>query len=191
MAKTPDIKDLDKAVELRLKGEGWKNVLSITGLSHSQAENHEMRFKMLLWANGDKSVGDWSPLTFSPEKVAQYRANGLSWGAIMIRCGKTEGQVRRAFKEATGVHSTATRVGRGGRFIGDEKGAHLYERNAATGTAVPATRERIPELTQKGEIKGLKPEERAVLAGLDDAFKNRRANALQAAKASRKERATK
>jgi hypothetical protein len=195
MAKTPNIADLDKAITLRLKGEPWKNVLPLTGLSHSQAENHEMRFKMLLQAEGLATAedlgGDWSPMAFSPEAVRDARKDGLSWGAIMIRMGRTEGQVRKAFKEATGIHSTATRVGRGGRFIGDAEGAHLYAHNPAAGTAVPQTQPRIPELTQKGDIKGLKPEERQVLSSLDEAFKARRANALTEAKAARKERVAK
>lgn len=178
MAKNPTTAELDHAVTLRLAGQPWKNVLPQTGLSHSQAEGHEMKFKMWLQANGLKATdlgGDWAPLKFSAESIKQARAAGISWGAIAIRMGQTESKVRKTFTEATGVHHTALRIGKGGRFLGDEQGAHLYTTDPATGTLVPATLPRIPELTEKGDPKGMKPEDRERLADLKGAIEARKA----------------
>jgi hypothetical protein len=61
--------------------------------------------------------------------VVAMRKQGLSWGEIMVRTNRTEGQVRRAFKAKAGMYDLGTRTGKGGRYLNDR--GDLYQGNRA------------------------------------------------------------
>lgn len=165
--KNPDIAVLDHAITLRLQGEAWSNVLSITGLSHSQAERHEFRFKMWLQANELPVEGDWSPIPATGDAIRKARLAGTSWGVIGERASIAESKARKLWGETTGVDSKGLRIGKGGRYAyGDEA---LYEPNRKVGIPHP-DRSGKPVLLADGTgIKGLTPEQKAHLeaVGMD------------------------
>lgn len=49
-----------------------------------------------------------------------HKGTKLSWGQIAVVCNVPEGQVRRAFKAATGLSSQGQRKGHGGRYLAGE-----------------------------------------------------------------------
>ena len=137
--KNPTTAILDSAILLRLEGQPWHEVLKETGLSHSQAERHEFRFKMWLWAT-DKALvdGDWSVIKLPADDVkagqviAKARAQGISWGVLGERCNTSESRVRKLFALATGTKSKGLRMGKGGRFAYDDEALYMDEIGVGT-----------------------------------------------------------
>lgn len=184
--RNPSSTILDKAVVLRLRGEKWPAVLEATGLSHSQAENHEMRFKMWLHAAGVPGFSEWTPIVLDADpatagaQIADQRSKGVSWGAIGVRAGVPESKVRRLFKEATNVHSEGQRIGKGGRWLDNRE--DFYSVDPAHGTLIPGDMSwKGVELTEAGTVRGIKaPQRQAITAwakalGMEKARESRKA----------------
>lgn len=92
----------------------------------------------------DGSAIDCSSMSekqFSVKVRSLREASGLSWGTIMVLTNRTEGQVRRAYTERTNVQSEGTRIGQGGRFLGDEE--ELYTGTSPSGEQYSATGPRL------------------------------------------------
>jgi hypothetical protein len=173
------IADLDRAIELRVAGHSFKECMESTGANHSQIERHEFRFKMLLCDLQVAGLEGWTRIEFSPQAVVEAREAGVSWGAMGERMNVPESRCRKAFRDFTNTYDTGHRIGHGGRFVGDERGAHLYDADRAIGTLVPTSVDRIPELTTKGEVKGIKADERQALNELKATMLERREAAAQ------------
>lgn len=190
--KNPTTAKLNKAIELRLAGEPWANVLSITGLSHSQAERHEFRFKMLCGLPGFEPIVLDADTLADPVKlgkiVAEKRAEGISWGVIGELAGLPESRIRKAFAAATVLDSKGQRIGKGGRFAFAD--GSLYEPTPATGFAMKPGSKR-PEVTKAGTAKGLTKEQRDMAVTLKGSIADRRAKRLAEIKKSRKAPAAK
>lgn len=93
-------------------------------------------------AKAQKSFGDqadwelrhvWGPLV-----VAMHDEELDSWGEIMVRLGKSEGFVRKAYRlSRTGeVRDLGLRTGKGGRFVADRPDLYLENRKAE-GAVIP------------------------------------------------------
>jgi hypothetical protein len=67
-------------------------------------------------------------------KLPQY-----SWGEIMVRTGRTEGQVRRAFKARAGMFDLGQRSGKGGRYLADRGDLYGDGVRAKQGAHIAAT----------------------------------------------------
>ncbi len=150
-------------IKMRSGGAKWPEILSATGFSHSRAEliwmDHVLpaaerqRCQAMIKADG------------LPKAAQTLRSEGLSWGEIAVRAGKPEGQVRTAFKEATGLKSQGQRIAKGGRFYLAE-GVLYQDSLKPTGTDIPkdakgregarlsAVTQRLMNLELK-ELKGL------------------------------------
>lgn len=76
-------------------------------------------------------------------KVPQY-----SWGEIMVRLSRTEGQVRRAFKAQAGLKDLGQRIGKGGRFAYDDPTLYDDAVRAIQGAHIPADLKGKPEKHQ-------------------------------------------
>lgn len=50
------------------------------------------------------------------KKIAKERQNGVSWGVLAARSGKSEGYCKKAFQEVTGEEPLGHRIGKGGRY---------------------------------------------------------------------------
>lgn len=55
-------------------------------------------------------------------KIAKAREDGLSWGVIAARSGKSEGYCKAAFSRISGESAKGHRIGKGGRFPDGEGG---------------------------------------------------------------------
>ncbi len=170
--KNPTNSDFRLAVSLRLKGKGWSEVLRDTGLSHSQAELAEFRFKRDLADLGVADLADWKSVPVpegsdAGEIVKALRAEGISWGVIACRMHLSESKARRAFTATTSTKSQGLRIGKGGRFLDSKENGHRYYENGdnrKSGLFIPKEfDQRQAELTEDGKIKGLKPEQREIL----------------------------
>ncbi len=138
--KNPTKKTLDKALAMHAEGAPIKAIIKETGLNYSQAWRY-LRSRDL------EAQGFEFLTTVDQAGVKAMRDEGLSWGEIGVRhrltgdhttFGCPEGQVRKAFTEATGLKSQGQRVGKGGRFYYGEMGVPLYAGELRpTGTDVP------------------------------------------------------
>lgn len=113
-------KQADQIIKMRAEGTPWKQVISITGVSHSIAELTVMQAEY--FGGGHKA------LALTPEVVGALRFLGFGWGPIMVATGTEalggwtpEGQVRKAWEALTGNLAEGQRIGRGGRFLADER----------------------------------------------------------------------
>lgn len=138
--KNPSKKVLDKALAMHAEGAQIKSIIKETGLNYSQT----WRF---LRSRDLEAEGFEFHTTVDPVAVKAMREAGMSWGEIGVRhrlngehttFGAPEGQVRKAFTEATGLKSQGQRIGKGGRFYYGERGTPLYAGELRpTGTDIP------------------------------------------------------
>lgn len=71
-------------------------------------------------------------------KIAAARNEGMSWGRIAARSGRSEGFCKAAFKEVTGEDARGHRIGKGGRFPDGEAPEGTPKK--ATGAAAKASK---------------------------------------------------
>lgn len=71
--------------------------------------------------------------------IAKARNEGMSWGRIAARSGKSEGFCKSAFKEVTGEEARGHRIGKGGRFPDGDAPAKAKGAVKAGGAAKKAT----------------------------------------------------
>lgn len=115
--------------ELRDLGVAWGPVRSHTGLNHVVAEREYMRHQFI--------VGGGEVLPATPENARALRDDQqLSWGQITVRLGLTgETAARNLYKQGTGVLSEGQRIGKGGRWLGNDQELYRDELNP-TGTRI-------------------------------------------------------
>lgn len=106
---------------------------------------------------------DWLERHVYGPKVVELHTEGCSWGEIMVRLGKTEAFVRKAFEKADaeahgggGVRSVGLRTGKGGRFVADRP--DLYQGGLkAEGAEIPADEAPsavpVPKLRNADKVK--------------------------------------
>lgn len=92
----------------------------------------------------------------TPADVQRFRdQEGLSWGILMARTGLSEGALRSMYEEKAGRSAKGTRVGKGGRFPGEETGEEAAPKPAAKKAAAKAPK--AP--ARPSPLKGMKSEE--------------------------------
>ena len=139
--KNPTIETFIAAAELAEGGATKAAIQEATGLNYSQLWRY-LRSQEL------EAQGFEFHTTVDPELVAAYRRDTeLSWGEIAVRfrtseahnlMGAPEGQIRKAWAQATGLKSQGLRIGKGGRFYYEESGRPLYaDELRPTGTEIP------------------------------------------------------
>lgn len=111
---------------LRHNGMAWSAVRAITGLNHVVSELEYMRFVL----PADQRVEATAKNARDLRDVRQ-----LSWGEIAVRLGVSEGRARKLYAEGAGVLSEGQRIGKGGRWLGNDSELYVAELNP-TGTKI-------------------------------------------------------
>jgi len=114
--KAPEESVLKKALALHQKGAKMKEILEETGLNYSQA------WLYITDAELPQSQRV-SQANRTPATVRKLREEGDSWGLISVKFGYlefSESKIRSMYQEFTGKRSQGLRIGRGGRWYGDE-----------------------------------------------------------------------
>jgi len=106
-----DQKTIDKIVSLRNKESTWADIAEAVDLPQGKC--------MFLYDQA--TVSSSERITGKTEddlkrKIAKGRQEGLSWGVLSARSGKSEGYCRKAFEEVTNESARGSRVGKGGRY---------------------------------------------------------------------------
>jgi AraC-like DNA-binding protein len=102
----------ERIVKLRdVDGKTWAEISEIIG----------ERPNKCMWLYEEAAVTPKTRITAKTEdelrqKIADARANGVSWGKIAARSGKSEGYCKKAFEDLTGEAARGHRIGKGGRF---------------------------------------------------------------------------
>lgn len=132
-------------VSMKEDGAKWKAILSATGLSHSKAE--------LAWMEHEAFEQSGFEVTELTPAFVSYARNELKigWGPIMVWTQSSEGKVRKAWEQATNLHSDCTRVGRGGRFKFDDAELYVGELKP-TGTELEADKPLIREVAREAAV---------------------------------------
>jgi hypothetical protein len=119
--KPDEVKLLVKAVELKEKGRGWKEIKAQIPLTHQKLDR-------AWYLNGLLEAGKVERTKFAGMteaaqgvRVAALRAEGLSWGQVSLRIGVSEGRTQGIFERTTQVAAQGTRTQKGGRFFKGEK----------------------------------------------------------------------
>ena len=107
-----DQKLLDNVVDFRVEKElSWDEISDKMSKSVGNCmllfEEATLRPKDKIKAKTDEELS---------EKIAAARAEGLSWGKIMVRTGLGESRCRTLWEQASGESSMGNRVGKGGRY---------------------------------------------------------------------------
>lgn len=131
-------------VSMREDGAKWKTVLAETGLSHSKAE--------LAFMEHEAEAAEFVTAELTPAFVAYCRNDlRIGWGPIMVWTQSSEGKVRKAWEEATNVHSDCTRIGRGGRWKFDDPELYVGDLKP-TGTQVDAEAPLVREVAREAAV---------------------------------------
>lgn len=135
IVKTVPAPTQEALVKIREEGVAWKEALATVGVSYAQG------WLIVARAEAEKAGAtfDASAMTEAEiaAEIARLRAEGASWGTIMVVLDITEARARKVWANASGTHSEGTRVGKGGRFLFGEKALYA-DQLAATGTALSA-----------------------------------------------------
>ncbi len=92
-------------------GKTWAEISDAVGIAQGKCmslyEQHNVTPKTKITAKTEDELR---------QKIAQARTDGLSWGIISARSGKSEGFCKKAFQEITGENPRGHRIGKGGRY---------------------------------------------------------------------------
>lgn len=127
--KNPTAEILEMAVQARREGRKAKEIQAEFDLSHSQFEFAWLRLEAMKDLVGTEEA--------TPKNIARLRDEGKSWGVIAVLCNTTEGKVRKAFSEKTGVKHQGQRIGKGGRWLYSDGTLYEGEFNKP-GVTIPA-----------------------------------------------------
>lgn len=109
----------DKIVQLKDSGKTWAQVAEQVNLPQGKA-----MFQYYVATVTPKTRITGKNDAELDRKIADARTEGLSWGQIAARSGKSEGYCRKAYEEVTGNAALGDRsAGKGGRFPGASNGA--------------------------------------------------------------------
>jgi hypothetical protein len=115
IASKYSFEQLGEAADALDKGVSMKEVLAATGMSYSPV------WRFWTWRKF-AIAGDLESLPVdemaAAKRVAELRAQDLSWGEIGVKVSVPESRARRLFEVATGVQAVGTRTEKGGRFWG-------------------------------------------------------------------------
>lgn len=128
---------------------GWKTIVTESSIGYSRGwlivrREHLVRTQPNLIVNADALVQAFvesgkvttlvnpkdleaAALSGVVKELHKLDGSGESWGEIMVRLGRNEGIVRKAFEYGTTLRSLGQRTGRGGRFAAGR--ADLYTDN--------------------------------------------------------------
>jgi orotidine-5'-phosphate decarboxylase len=180
--RNPSTTTLEIARTMRAEGVAWSKVLEETGLNYSQAWLYVER------TNLPADLDLEAAFQADPKAtVAAARAEGNSWGLIAVRCNVPESQVRKQFKNGSGLLSQGLRIGKGGRFFLGEPELYVAELNKP-GTAIAAEsdlplRTRAITASRSQRMIHLDMKELKALAadyGIDTSKMNRKAQLVKA-----------
>lgn len=118
--KNPTAEILTQAVALREAGKGHREIMELTGLSHSQMERHFLALDIKAGIVPGGFLAQPETNTAKAAMVAKLRAEGESWGLISVRFQEPESRTRKCFTEGTGLDSKGLRIGQGGRYVMDD-----------------------------------------------------------------------
>jgi hypothetical protein len=102
----------------------WKSGTSIKGcmeefdMNYSQVWNGIAAHRL---ENGEVPEGITYIKKGDIARARNLEGEFSSWGWLMARARMTEGAVRKAYREQTNVEDRGLRIGKGGRFMGDNE----------------------------------------------------------------------
>lgn len=131
----------ERATSMRKAGKTNKEIMEGAPegerLSHSQLERHFM-------AEDIGQYGGWliqpESLTAKAALVAKLREAGQSWGVISVRLREPESRTRADFTEATGLRSKGMRIGKGGRWVANDRSFYVGADRAKLGKELTTAR---------------------------------------------------
>lgn len=111
MPKKATDKDSERIVKLKESGKTWAEISDAVSLPQGTC--------MFLYE--EATVTPATKITAKNEedlrkKIAKARSDGMSWGKIAARSGKSEGYCKKAYEDITGKSARGDRIGKGGRF---------------------------------------------------------------------------
>lgn len=113
MPKAPAKSDGEKIVALKEAGKTWGEISESVGLPQGKCmylyEVETVSPKTRIAAKTEEEL---------KAKIAEGRNEGLSWGVLSARSGKSEGYCKKAYEEITGQEALGNRIGKGGRYPG-------------------------------------------------------------------------
>lgn len=159
VADLPEDHRLVKFYELRCQGVTYKQMPpsikeSVTYAEGSKFEQRQRANDLGECIDLNGQLQKMSPTQFAAW-VRDQRLNytgamdlgtktGLSWAEVMVRAGKGEGPVSRAFESAANAERKGLRIGHGGRFA-DGTGAHYQGKAKRHGWIKPTDRQALAD----------------------------------------------
>lgn len=139
---------LAQAIALRESGQNHKEIMSATGLSHSQMERHFMAADLSSGAIPGGFIAQPDSETAKGAIITRLRNAGESWGLISVRFNEPESRTRKCFTEVTAIDSKGLRIGQGGRYVMDDCRFYTGSDRAKLGTELDPA---LPKLAQVPE----------------------------------------
>lgn len=147
--KTADDKSA-RIVSLKESGKTWAEISNAVGLPQGKCmflyEAATVTPKNKITAKSEEDL---------KKKIAAARGEGLSWGVISARSGKSEGYCRAAFTEVTGEAASGNRIGKGGRYPGADGAAKPVKKAAAKKATKSVKKAAAPAPAKKAVKKAL------------------------------------